>query len=992
MNRLLPLAILALVALTACTTQKKKGDLSGLSKLWHNTTAHYNGYFNAAEIIDETTLTLTQSHEDNYLEVLEVYPYTATDNPKSVAPRVDEAIKKVTVVINLHPYSQWSDDCYLLAGQGLYLKQDYESAEKAFRFLIREYPPEDEAAEKAKAKSKKKGKKGKSSASSGSKATSSGALEGEKTMTAAQRAKAKKKYNREVAKRKKQRAKDKKKGKSSGTPKPATTQPDPEAPATPKTPEKAPPTPTEEPVRTGLVRLSQDPAQQVEGDPDNYALRHRPAFQEGQLWLARTLIERDNYEPARRILGQLELSPTTFNDVRREAAVATANLNIREKKYDQAVQSLERAIDQAQDKESKARYAFIQGQLYQKLGNAQGAYSAYEQVVRLRPVYPMEFAARLKMAQNGYFSKQESAEAAIANLDRLLKDEKNTVYEDQIYFAMATIMLAENNQTEGLALLQKSLSSPSSSRAQQTEAYYLLGTMFYGQQDYLAAKLYFDSTLNVMPAVDARFQPTERLRNSLSDIAQNLEIIALQDSLLRVADMSLEDQAKLAKNLQEQSSKPTEEPARDKFSPGGTSRAPLAGAAGQPGAGVVSAINTPSSFFAYDDKSVKRGEREFARRWGTRTLEDDWRRAGRTNTGFAAEEENPASEVNLLTQDQIDKILADVPRTDSEKESTRLKIKKAMFELGRLYRDRLENNEQCAAILEELNNRYPGNIHELDSWYYLYLAHTDLNNTAKAKEYRDKILFKYPTSSYGQIIQNPNYAQEFMDAERQQNRSYDQVYQQFEQGNYEGVITQSQANLGRLTGKHPLKPRYALLMAMSNGNLQGKEAYVAELQKVIGSYPNTPEEVRAKEILRLLGAAGASLPGQTQEAAPGAFAVNDSDLHYVIIVFESDKIDLNAAKITVSDYNEAYHSLDKLRISNVYLGDGNNIPVLVLRRFKDKTAAMDYFTGIQKNAKDFIDPKAMRFQLFPITQTNYREVLRNRSIEGYGAFFDANYR
>ena len=109
-------------------------------------------------------------------------------------------------------------------------------------------------------------------------------------------------------------------------------------------------------------------------------------------------------------------------------------------------------------------------------------------------------------------------------------------------------------------------------------------------------------------------------------------------------------------------------------------------------------------------------------------------------------------------------------------------------------------------------------------------------------------------------------------------------------------------------------------------------------------------------------------------------------------MFESDKIDLNAAKIKVSDYNEAYHSLDKLRISNVYLGDGNNFPVLVLRRFKDKTAAMEYFTGIQKNPKDFIDPKAMGFQLFPITQTNYREVLRNRSIEGYGAFFDANYK
>lgn len=994
MNRLFLLA-LVLTVLTACTTQKKRSEQSGLSKLWHNTTAHYNGYFNAAEIIDETVLGLTQAHEDNYLQLLEVYPYTTTDNPKAIAPRVDEAIKKVTIVINLHPYSQWSDDCYLLAGQGLYLKQDYESAEKAFRFLIREYPPEDEADEKAKAKAKKKGKKGKASSSkSGGKSTSSGALEGEKTMTAAQRAKARKKYNREVAKRKKQRAKDKKKGKSAPAATKKTDEPATATPAAPKAPET--PAPVEEPVRTGLVRLSQDPAaQQVDGDPESYLLRHRPAFQEGQLWLARTLVKRDNYDAARRILSQLEQSPATFNDVRAEAAVAMASLNIREKNYAQAVQSLERAINQADDKEEKARYAFIQGQLNQQLGNSQGAYASYQQVIKARPEYPMEFAARLKMAQNGYLSKQETAAGAIAKLEQLLQDEKNKVYEDQIYYAMATIMFAEGDNAEGVAYLQKSLSSPSSSRAQRTEAYYQLGSMFYEQQEYLSAKLYFDSTLNVMTSVDERFKPTERLRNSLSDIAQNLEIIALQDSLLRVAEMSPEDQAALAKKINEQRNKPTAsptEPGRDKFNPGGTARAPIAGAAGQPGAGVVSAINTPSSFFAYDDKAIKRGEREFSRRWGTRPLEDNWRRSSRTDVGFVEEEKREETSVNLLTQDQIDKILADVPSTDAEKEAVRLKIKKSMFELGRLYRDRLENNQKCVEILEELNTRFPGNIHELDSWYYLYLAYTDLGNNAKARAYRDKILQKYPSSTFGQILQNPNYAQEFLDTERQQNRSYDGVYQLFEQGRYEEVIRQSQVEVGRLPGKHVLKPRYALLVAMSNGNIQGKEAYVAELQKVIGSYPNTPEEVRAKEILRLLGAAGASLPGQTQEAAAGAFTVNDSDLHYVIIVFDSDKVDLNAAKIKVSDYNEAYHGLDKLRISNVYLGDGNNIPVLVLRRFKDKTAAMEYYTGVQKNGKDFIDPNAMNFQLFPVTQTNYREVLRNRSVEGYKTFFEANYK
>jgi len=40
---------------------------------------------------------------------------------------------------------------------------------------------------------------------------------------------------------------------------------------------------------------------------------------------------------------------------------------------------------------------------------------------------------------------------------------------------------------------------------------------------------------------------------------------------------------------------------------------------------------------------------------------------------------------------------------------------------------------------------------------------------------------------------------------------------------------------------------------MSKGSLEGKDAYRGGLREVIGKYPNTPEEVRAKEILKLLG-------------------------------------------------------------------------------------------------------------------------------------------
>ena len=95
-------ALLILVVFSmasACTTQKKKSDMSALGELYHNTTAHYNGYFNADELVTASILTLDQQHEDNYTKLLPMYEYVAAENPQAVAPDLDEAIKTATQMI-----------------------------------------------------------------------------------------------------------------------------------------------------------------------------------------------------------------------------------------------------------------------------------------------------------------------------------------------------------------------------------------------------------------------------------------------------------------------------------------------------------------------------------------------------------------------------------------------------------------------------------------------------------------------------------------------------------------------------------------------------------------------------------------------------------------------------------------------------------------------------------------------------------------------------
>lgn len=987
---LLTIILPALLILSACTTQKRKGDLSGLGKLYHNTTAKYNGYFNANELMMESTLALEQQHQDNYSKVLPMYKYIAAENPTAVAPNLDEAMKKVTVVVGLHRRSQWTDDCYLLVGQAQFLKQDYETAEETLRYMTEEFSPYKMSKRKAKKLTVDKSGSKKSGSSKSPNVREDKKDDGKEKLSAKDQAKKRKQYNKDIKKKKNS------KKKSSSGKKPPVKKTEPKPTETPEVNTPAPITP--EPENT-LITLS-DTQTGSEADPDNYFMKHRPAYQEGVLWLAKTLVERDKMDEAFRLLSNLENDPKTFDDIRREAIAVKAYYFIKRKDYSQAIAQLEKAVEQTNKRTTKARYAFIAAQLYQQQNNPDGAVAAFERVLKLNPPYEMEFSARLNLAQSEYRSGKGTADAARRNLEKLLKDPKNLEYQDQIYFALAEIALREGNRPEGIRNLTLALKNSSQNTVQKAEAYLLLARLYFETEDYVDAKLYYDSTLQVLPPTDERFDEVNRLARNLTDIAVHIKTIELQDSMLRIAEMTDDQKKDLAKRIKEQ---------REEESRRAAEAQAAASAAAQSGKvnlknlppntvaatkdGSRTALQKESSFFAYDDRAIKRGKREFDRRWGIRRLEDDWRRSNRRTAAeeTASVEETAASSSGTLTADEISGLLGPVPDTPAEKDEANRQIREAMYKLGSLYRERLKNSEKAAAILEELNRRYPASSFELDSWYLLYVTYTDLGNAAKAREYFDKIITKYPSTNYAKILQDPNFASKFLDEERRQSLQYDEIYGLFSTGKYRDAYDRSKQVLESLLGKHPLKPKYALLMAMCSGSLQGKDTYVNELQRVVAMYPETEEQKRAKEILRLLGASGgAQLPGKEKEEA-STYKVEADDVHYVLVVFSNTDVDLNAAKNAVSDYNRKYSKLESLRLANIFLGPDNKTPVLVMRRFKNMAESMDYLKGLSKNKKDFVDEK-IGYSVLSISQNNYRQLLASKDVEAYKAFFEASYK
>lgn len=195
------LIILTLGLVSGCVTQKSHNEQSKVGQYYHNLTSRFNGWFNANELVEASMVTLDKQYHDNYNEILPIYKYAAVENADAVKADLDEAIKKVSVVVTLHKYSDWVDDCYLLIGKSLYLKKDYEASENAFEFYMDEFQPNGKRNSVKFKKSYKAGAAAHSKSSSDAKAANKRQKELQKARKKAE--KERKDYNKELRRRKK---------------------------------------------------------------------------------------------------------------------------------------------------------------------------------------------------------------------------------------------------------------------------------------------------------------------------------------------------------------------------------------------------------------------------------------------------------------------------------------------------------------------------------------------------------------------------------------------------------------------------------------------------------------------------------------------------------------------------------------------------------------------------------------------------------------------
>jgi len=183
-----------------------------------------------------------------------------------------------------------------------------------------------------------------------------------------------------------------------------------------------------------------------------------------------------------------------------------------------------------------------------------------------------------------------------------------------------------------------------------------------------------------------------------------------------------------------------------------------------------------------------------------------------------------------------------------------------------------------------------------------------------------------------------------------------------------------------------------LLKAMSLGATVGKEAYVDALKDVVAKYPNTDEEVKARDMLLLLGDTNTSKVYGETGLETAKFTVEENALHFVVVyVVNQEELSLQDTKVAIAKFNSKYFQLDNLKMASLVFDPAKNHSLVLVRSFTTKERAMKYYETAMRNPKDFL-PEGTEFEVYPITQKNYREVIKARSLDEYREFFEVNYK
>lgn len=556
----------------------------------------------------------------------------------------------------------------------------------------------------------------------------------------------------------------------------------------------------------------------------NYLLEgyfgNEDVYNEARLWREKTNLRLrnnalvvDNLKP---LAQRIPFGAPLFSDV--NASLAQAYINL--KNQDSAAVYISQAALAEKDKTTKARYRYIEAQLLERAQHIDSARQAFQTIVSWKRKAPRIFWMQAKL-QTIRLQAQLDSVSPLPALERLSKLFENQPYLHLIHQQEARYLLSQKQDSLALSYFNKSLRSPNIDTSTQIANYRELADYYFQAGGYVKTGAYLDSLLRQIPE-EGRFKMNiQRERDGLDEVIALEQVIRSTDSILSLAAMTKEEQLSFFQNVIDEK------------------RAKELAAIEEDKKGFFSFGNNPANvFYFYNERLVVQGKQAFLSTWGNRPNSDNWNRQSVINSA-SVEEEKAAQEQETASFfiETPDFFVEQIPTDTLALAALRKDRRQAYLDVGIIYKEKFKNNPLALSRLDKVFQLKPSETQEVSALYHTFkiLENTD---PERAINYRTTLLERYPDSPFAQIVKDP----ENFKLEENQSPSglYERAYRAYLNQEFQAVL-KACVNLEVIVSGTPLAPKVAFLKAITLGRLDGEEAYIQNLKKLIELYPNARE-------------------------------------------------------------------------------------------------------------------------------------------------------
>ena len=724
-------------------------------------------------------------------------------------------------------------------------------------------------------------------------------------------------------------------------------------------------------------------------DPSTYA---------AEVWIAKIFIEQRKFAEAKLILDGLNEvaqvqekktvkdfipflkkkdksdAPIMKTSLQFDIHKTYADLAIKRKDYEEAINGLVLAVEKCKDGKEKARLNFILAQLYQQANQLPEAEKCFSKAMKASAPFDISFNARLNRAVVG------GGEKLAKDLKRMLKDAKNAGFKDQIYYSMAMVELNRNEKSKAKSYLTESAFYSTTNKRQKAMSYEKLGDLSFQTKDYVSAQKYYDSCARFISDDYPNGDLIKNKAAKLADLVKAIETAIFEDSVQRIAKMSEDDREdflkETLKQLKREQQRRKEQEAAKLLSL-------------QQNQTTTGTVNNANKFIFNNPKLREDGYNEFRKLWGQRENEDDWRRserivlndptlnAGQQDSSAITAQNQPAKD--SLSLDELRK---NIPLTDSTFALSEQRLLDARYTAGILYKEVLGEMELAAGQFQAILDMFKKNPTDLSAAFQLYKLN---EGTAEAATYKNYILKNYPLSDAANFFRDPDFYAKQRESALKDQQKYIKILEKYNQESYSQVLSETQVVVDNDLS-NAFRAEYMLLNALAFGQLnENKKDLIPRLNRIVDEKPSSEQATRAKEMLAIIkNGYSSSEPANFEKKS--FFTDIPNVTQFVIVLLDEDE-DIEEARNAISEFSNKAFKLAKVKVSQKMTVAEKEF--ILVQEFQSAKIAGEYINAY-KAGFEYLDD-FQNNKIYIINQENLKKLIETSKFGDYKVFYDDNY-